>query len=412
MALPAPFPPSFSRPSWAEINLSSLRANARLISGARSTPLIAVIKANAYGHGAVEVARALEDEALFFAVASVDEGRVLRHAGIEKKILLLSTILPEEAQAALDADLMPTLSTLEVAQALNDAAKSQNKMARAHWKIDTGMGRVGPFYPHAAEFWRELQEYSNLQIEGVYTHFACADENGDCMTLRQVTAFEKALFACEISPEKYLIHAANSAATLRFPQAHFGAVRCGIALYGTSPYSDRFSGKNVLVDPIFVDPFANPPIKDPSEDYRVEWFEQASRLLPAMSLKARVTEIREISAGRTVSYGATWTAKRDSKLALVPLGYADGYSRQLSNCGEVLLRGKRCPVVGRVTMDQIFVDVTEISPNIQTGEVVTAWGRDEAGVLLPVEQVAAWAETISYELLCGVAPRIPRIYID
>ena len=312
-----------------------------------------------------------------FAVASVDEGRVLRNAGIEKKILLLSAILPEEASAALEADLMPTLSTREVAQALNDAAKGLNKVARAHWKIDTGMGRVGTFHPHAAAFWRELREYSNLQIEGVYTHFACADDESEAFTLQQMAAFETALKECGISSSEYLIHAANSAAAQQFSPSHCGAIRSGIALYGAPPMGIKAGEK---------------------------------AFAPVMSLKARITEVRDISAGRTVSYGATWTAKRNSKIAIVPLGYADGYSRRLSNYGEVLLRGKRCPVVGRVTMDQIFVDATELSPNIQVGETVTAWGRDEAGVLLPVEEVAAWAETISYELLCGVAARIPRIY--
>ena len=205
---------------------------------------------------------------------------------------------------------------------------------------------MGTFYPNAADAWRELQEYSNLQIQGVYTHFACADDEDETFTLQQIAAFETALKECGISSSEYLIHAANSAAAQRFSQTYFGAIRSGIALYGA------------------------PPMGNEDENFA-----------PVMSLKARVTEIREISAGRTVSYGATWTAKRDSKIALVPLGYADGYSRHLSNCGEVLLRGKRCPVVGRVTMDQIFVDTTELAPNIQVGEIVTAWGRDEAGVL-------------------------------
>lgn len=379
MALPAITFPSFSRPAWAEINLSSLRANARLLSGARGTPLIAVIKANAYGHGAVEVARALQDEALFFAVASVDEGRILRNAGIELPILLLSAILPDEAEAALEAGLMPTLSTLEVAQALDNAAKKQHKIARAHWKIDTGMGRVGTFVQNAEATWRALQEYSHLQIQGVYTHFACADDESDEFTLRQIASFEKALAECGISSSEYLIHAANSAGTLRFPQAHFGAVRSGIALYGTSPFGS--AGRD-------------------------------DRFAPVMSLRARVTEVREIAAGRTVSYGASWKAERGSKIALVPLGYADGYSRRLSNSGEVLIRGIRCPVVGRVTMDQIMVDATELSPNLQAGEIVTAWGSDENGVLLPVEELADKVGTIAYELLCGVAPRIPRIYTN
>jgi alanine racemase len=379
VAAPSNAFPSFSRPTWAEIDLSSLRANARLLRGARSTPLIAVIKANAYGHGAIEVARALQNEALIFAVASVDEGRVLREAKIEGPILLLSAILPEEADAALEFDLMPTLSIPEVARALNNAAIKQNKIARAHWKIDTGMGRVGTWHEAAMAMWRELREYSHLEVISVYTHFACADEIGSEMTLRQVAIFENTLADCGVSADEYLIHAANSAATMRYPQARYGAIRCGIALYGASPF---------------------------------EGAQRDDKLASVMSFKSRVTETRDIQKGRTLSYGATWTASRDSKIALIPLGYADGYPRALSNIGEVLLRGKRCRVVGRVTMDQILVDVTELSPNVQTGEIVTVWGRDETGVLLSIEEVAAKAGTISYELLCGVAARVPRTYLN
>ena len=378
MAAPTKIPPSFSRPTWAEIDLSLLQANARLLRGAQSTPLIAVIKANAYGHGAVEAARALQNEAALFAVASIDEGRVLRKAGIEKPILLLSAILPEEAKAALEADLMPTLSTPEVAQALNDAAQKQHKTARAHWKIDTGMNRLGTRYEDAKTMWRALQEYSNLKIEGVYTHFASADDEDGEMTLRQIAAFESALQKCEICDGSFLIHAANSAGALRFPQARYSVIRCGIALYGASPFGKK---------------------------------SDAANLQPVMSLKARVIEIRRVPQGRTVSYGATWTAERDSKIALIPIGYADGYSRALSNQGEVLIRSRHCPIVGRVTMDQILVDVTNLSPNVGVGEIVTAWGQDESGVLLSIEEVASKVGTISYELLCGVASRVPRIYV-
>lgn len=370
---------SFSRPTWAQINLSSLRANARVLRGTGNTPLIAVIKADAYGHGAVEAARALQGEAFHFAVASLDEGRVLREAGITAPILVLSAILPEEAAFAVEAGLTVTLGTLEVARALSAAATARGEIAAAHWKIDTGMGRVGAWHETAPAVWRALQECPALQIRGVFTHFACADEADETFTLRQIAAFEKACGQCGIALAECVVHAANSAAALRFPQARYDAIRCGLALYGASPFDDLQCDRG---------------------------------LAPAMSLHARVTEVRRIAKGRTVSYGATWTAQRDSLLALVPLGYADGFSRALSNCGEVLLRGKRCPVAGRVTMDQILVDVTGFSVNVVPGEIVTAWGLDENGVLLPVEEVAGKAQTIAYELLTGVAARVPRVYND
>lgn len=368
---------SFSRPTWAQINLSSLCANARVLRGANKSPLIAVIKADAYGHGAVEAARALEEEAFHFAVASLDEGRALREAGVSQPILILSAILPSETAFAVEHDLTVTLSSLEVARALDEAATARGRVASAHWKIDTGMGRVGVWHEAAVAMWQTLQELRAVEVKGIYTHFASADEPDEAYTLQQIAAFEKTLGQCGIPIAGHLIHAANSAGALRFPQARYSAIRCGLALYGASPFDDRQYGQ---------------------------------QLQPAMSLRARITDVRRIAKGRTVSYGATWTAERDSVLALVPLGYADGYPRILSNRGEVLVRGVRCPIAGRVTMDQILVDVTKFSANIQLGEVVTAWGLDEDGIHLPVEEVAVKAETIAYELLTGVAVRVPRVY--
>ncbi len=370
---------SFSRPTWAQIHLPSLRANARVLRGANNTPLIAVIKADAYGHGAIEAARVLQGEAFHFAVASLDEGCVLREAGITEPILILSTILPSEAAYAVEHNLTVTLSRLEVARALNKAAIACQKIATAHWKIDTGMGRVGVWHETAAAMWQKIQEYRAIEVKGIYTHFASADEPDEAYTLQQIAAFEQALAECGIPIAKYLVHAANSPATLRFPQAHYRAIRCGLALYGASPFDDRQYGQ---------------------------------QLAPAMSLQARITDVRHIAKDRTVSYGGTWKAQRDSILALVPLGYADGYPRSLSNRGEVLIRGTRCQIAGRVTMDQILVDVTEISPNIQPGEIVTAWGLDQNNIHLPVEEVAAKADTIAYEMLTGVAVRVPRVYND
>lgn len=376
---------SFSRPTWAEIDLSSLRANARLVRGEADTPLIAVVKANAYGHGAAEIVQALlrSGEAELFAVASIDEGRALRGKGITAPLLILSTIRPEEAATAVEWKLTPTITNLKVARALDEAAKLQKTITQAHWKIDTGMGRGGSWCELAADSFRELEKYSNICISGIYTHFSCADEPEEEFTAQQITAFTRALHECGIALgcRERLIHAANSAAALRFPQAHYEAVRCGIALYGVSPFG---------VSPGYE--------------------ESQKKLRPVMSLKARVTDVREIKQGRAVSYGATWKAARDSLLALVPIGYADGYPRRLSNTGEVLLRGRRCPVVGRVSMDQILLDVTDFQPKVGVGEVITAWGVSEEGIVLSAEEVADKAGMIAYELLCNVSARVPRIY--
>jgi alanine racemase len=292
--------------------------------------------------------------------------------------LLLSAILPEEAALTVALDLTATLSTRQVAAALDAAAKAQNKIARAHFKIDTGMSRLGFALENVAQEWQALRQYSHLKVGGVFTHFACADEDSSEFSLRQIRAFENSLTACGIASNEYCVHAANSAAALRFAESAFGAIRPGLALYGASPFGTR--------DCCGCD------------------------LQAVMSLHARVTELRQVACGQSVSYGATWMAPRDSTLALVPIGYADGLPRALSNRGEVLLRGERCPIVGRVTMDQILVDVTQIASRVEVGEIATAWGIDENGVALRVEEVAEKADTIAYEVLCRVAPRVPRIY--
>jgi alanine racemase len=267
-----------------------------------------------------------------------------------------------------------------------------------HVKIDTGMHRLGVWHEEAAQFFESLPQYPWLQVQGVFTHFACADEAEDDMTSRQMKYFEAALQACHVASRSgTILHSANSAAFLRYPQTHFDMARPGIALYGILP----------------------------SETLSKTWPD----LRPVMSLRARVTDVKNIAVGESVSYGARWVAKRPSIIATVPVGYADGYPRALTNRAQVLVRGRRVPVIGTITMDQILLDVTDLQPNIQSGEIVTLWGRDEtlppansgAGLatsaaeraaILPVEEVAAWAHTIPYELTCGVAARVPRVYLN
>lgn len=374
---------SFSRPNWAHIDLDALQHNAReLARHAAPARLICVIKANAYGHGSLPVARALSQLncVLMLAVASVDEGAELRADGIEKPILLLSALLPVEVEAAARAHLTPTIWTPELAAAWNDAARKKGQNLPAHFKVDTGMARLGVYWCEAVARWRELQRFQNIEWSGVYTHLACADEADDEFSSQQLQRFERFLTDAQIGPH-ITRHTGNSAAQLRYKPSHFDAVRPGLALYGAHPCADL--GADLCAD---------------SSETNIE-------LQPVMTRLARVTALREVAAGAGVSYGATWRAPRASQIAVVACGYADGYFRSLSNCGEVLVNGARYPVVGRVTMDQILVDVTAATPPVSIGDEVTLWG---AG--LPVEEVATRAGTISYELLCAVSARVPRVY--
>lgn len=365
--------PCFSRPNWAEIDLDALRHNAQLLA-AHSAParLVGVIKAGAYGHGALEVAQTLQalPQIAMLGVASVDEARSLRENGITAPILLLSAILPEEAPAVVRHNLTATVWSLEVASALNRAAAAEGRRVPIHFKVDTGMSRLGASWCGASQAFRGVAGQAHLEIVGLYTHFACADEESE-LTDIQLQRFRE--FCAEVPlPNGVLRHTSNSAGALRYPAAHLDLVRPGIALYGAHPC----------------------PELGPELDLR-----------PVMTWKARITALKKVPRGQSVSYGATWIAPRDSNIAVVPVGYADGYLRALSSRGEVFLNGARCLVVGRVTMDQIMVDVSGVSSQI--GDEVTLFGRN-----LPVEEVASQAQTISYELLCAVSGRVPRVYVN
>lgn len=373
----------FSRPTWAEIDLDALRHNVRHLRSRNNNLILPVLKANAYGHGAIACAEALQGDLQsgeMMCVASVDEGIQLRRAGIMVPILLLSALLPQEADACAEHQLTATVSGFALANALDAAAKKMACRAFAHYKIDSGMGRAGVAPDQAVQLWHRLTQLRNLEITGIYTHFACADEDDDAMSVEQCSLFKKTLKLCGVDRKEEskapMFHAANSAATWRYAFAAFDAVRPGISVYGVSPFESK-----VLSDELHAD------------------------LRSVMKLKAQVTLVKHLQAGATVSYGATWKASKTTRIALIPVGYADGYHRSLSNCGKVLLRGTLCPVVGRVTMDQSIIDVTALKPDVQVGETVTLWGGN-----LPVEDIATLAGTIGYEMLTGVAARIPRIY--
>lgn len=369
--------------TWAEISLPNLEHNYRALRGMlpRGCRFLGVVKANAYGHGAIPVAKKLEElGAEYLAVACLDEAVELRRAGITAPILILGPTPSEFAEELLRYDLTQSVQDLDSARALSVVAAQADKPLKIHIKADTGMSRLGFLCDeeHADASAEEIVKACSLPglgAEGIFTHFANADGD-EGYTMRQLTRFLDVVDKLRARGVEFKIrHCAASAAVLNYPCTHLDMVRPGIALYGHYP--------------------------DPSCQGL-----DGPGLLPVMTLKTRVVAVRELPAGTCVSYGCTHTLKRDSRLAVLPVGYADGLERLLSNRGEMLVRGQRAPILGRVCMDMCMVDVTDL-PAIQVGDEVTAFGPE-----LPLEEKADTVGTIQYELLCGVAPRVPRIYLD
>jgi len=366
--------------TWAEIDLDAIAHNVRQLKrhiGER-VKLTAVVKANAYGHGAVPVARtALENGAERLAVNRVVEGIELRRAGIAAPILTLGYSPPWEAEAIVRHDLTPTITEREVALALARAAASQGKTVPVHVKVDTGMGRFGLLPKEVVGFAKGLADFPNLRLEGLYTHFATADEADKSHTRRQFGIFLDVLKRLEeAGVEVSIRHAANSAATLDLPETHLDMVRCGIAIYGLYPSAE---------------------------------VSHSVPLKPAMSLKSRVARLRTLPAGSCISYGCTYVTSSPTRVALVPVGYGDGYHRLLSNRGQVLICGRRAPILGRVCMDQFVVDVSDI-PGVRMDDEVVVFGR-QGEEEISAEEVAAWAQTINYEVVTALMPRVTRVYL-
>lgn len=362
------------RPTVAVVDLEAVRHNVRALRPP-GADLMAVVKANGYGHGAVPVARAaLEAGAAWLGVALVEEGLELREAGIEAPILVLTEFPRGSEKDALAGDLTPTVYTPEGLEGVAEAAAALGRDARVHVKVDTGMHRVG-LPPDRAEDFVAAAAGRGLRVEGLLTHFAKSEEPEDPATRRQLAAFLEVLdrLASRGVVPRYR-HAANTAATLALPEARLDLVRVGIGVYGVAP--------------------------DPS-------LAGAADLRPAMSLRSRVALVKRVAAGEAVSYGLRYRLERESTIATVPVGYADGYARSLSGRAEVLIRGRRYRVAGTITMDQLMVDCGD--DPVEPGDEVVLFGSqgDEA---VPVEQVAAWMGTIGYEVVCAVSERVPREY--
>jgi alanine racemase len=360
------------RRCWVEVDGRALRQNLRVVRGLvpPSTLLLAVIKANAYGHGLVAMAKELAAlRADWLGVANVAEGILLREAGVKLPILLLSATLPEEMEEAVRHNLTLILSFAEEARRLSRHALALKKKAQAHFKIDTGMGRLGCWHAHAREELAKMRRLPGLAITGLCTHFAAADENVGLT--REQWKFIEPFFA---EHPELLRHAANSPAIVRRYGFHADMVRAGLAIYGVAPTDS----------------------------------EAPIGLQPVLTWKSRVSLLHEVGRGRTVSYGATYRVRRPERHAVVAMGYGDGYFRLHSNASHLLVRGRRCPIRGRVTMDQIMVDVSKV-PGCRIGDEVVALGR-QGEEEIRARELAIQAHTIPWEILTNIGPRVPRVY--
>lgn len=366
--------------AYAEIDLDAIKQNAqnvRTIIG-DNVKLMAVVKADGYGHGAVMSAKAVENIADSYAVATIEEAIELRENGIDKDILILGYILPDYYGFALKYDISLTVFTYAMAKELSDCALAKGKTAKIHIAIDTGMGRIG-FFPtddSIAEI-RKISELPNIEIEGLFSHFATADEENKEYANAQL---KKYTYFCDKLKENGVCiktrHMCNSAAITELPDFRMDMVRMGIIMYGLYP-SGEVDKNKVLLN-------------------------------PAMSIKSSIVYIKTIKKGESVSYGRKFKAGRTTVVATVPIGYADGYPRQVSNKSRVIINGEYAPVIGNVCMDQMMVDITDIK-SVNVGDDVILVGK-QGDKEVTFEEIAALADTINYEIICGIGKRVPRIY--
>jgi len=371
------------RPTRAEIDLGALVRNYQTLrSAAPAVDVLAVVKADAYGHGAVPVSRALEEAGVrFLGVALVEEGLALRAAGVQADLLVLGGAYGDAWELLLEQRMIPVVFRPEHLRALDAAARRRGTVGRAHLKIDTGMGRLGVLPADVPAFLEMARQCPAVMLEGLCSHFANADLADAALTELQVSRFRTALAQMRASGfEPRWRHLSNSAGLLALPAARDGVemnlARPGLALYGLLPA-----------------PWLHPP--------RV--------LEPVLSWKTAVVHVKSVPTGTPISYGSTWTAPRPSRIATLPVGYADGWSRLLSNRGAALVRGRRAPLVGRVCMDLCMVDVTDV-PGVEVGDEVVLIGAQGAEVQ-DAHALAALEGTIAYDVLCAIGARVPRVVV-
>lgn len=367
------------RPTLAEIDLKALEFNYRQLRKRvpRGVKIMGVVKADAYGHGALPVSLRLERLGVeYLGVAFSDEAVALRKGGVKAPILILGGIFPEDIDRVFRFDLTPVVFRRESLKLLSKEARRRHSRVKVHLKVDTGMGRLGVSAALWTAFLKEVKQFPEIETEGLLSHYSMADEDEGGFTASQWRAFQEALaVAGEMGVHFKYRHIANSAGLTAFSAYSGNLVRPGIMLYGSYP--------------------------SPA-------FQEVLFLKPVMTLKTQILHLKSVLPGTRLSYGGTFTTKRESLIATLPIGYADGYSRHLSNEGEILVRGRRAPVVGKVCMDYILADVTDI-PRVSPGDEVILLGR-QVRERITAEEIAEKVGSISYEVLCLVGKRVPRVY--
>ncbi|MGM9992273.1 MAG: alanine racemase [Candidatus Bruticola sp.] len=400
---------------WIEVNLDAIRHNYRnLRQSAPNSEILAIVKSEAYGHGLETVALTLNEEGVWgFGIANIDEGRRLRRLGITKPIVLVAPILPTQIEEAIKLDLRPPIMDLEFAKAFSDTAVKLGKNAKMHLKVDTGMGRLSVQPKELLSFCAQVAKLPNTEIEGIYSHFAAADQLDQTYTQTQFAKFTDCIKKIEeIGIKIPYHHIAASAGTLLLPKTCLELVRPGIALYGLWPSKEtslimagkgkelyNLSSQQVNGDKT-LDKFGTDQFKNNCA---------ADLLKPALTYKAVVSQVKTAEAGNCIGYGCTFTCHRTTNIAILPIGYADGLSRSLSNCGEVLIRGYRAPIIGRICMNLCMVDVTDI-PGVRPDDEAVIIGSQGCNSI-SAEEIAQKRGTICYEVLTNLPMHIPRFYL-
>ena len=365
--------------NYIKINLDNIYENISVLkkNAGENTGLVAVIKTDGYGHGAVPIAKTVADKVEAYAVATIEEAFNLRKHNISKPIYVLGFVHSSQFETMILEEIRPAIFEYETAKEISDIASAINKTAKIHIKIDTGMGRIG-FLDNddSADVIKKISELPNVEIEGIFTHFAASDEKDKTSANSQLDRFKGMLKRLEERDVKIPIrHIYNSAALIDFDEDVFNQARAGIALYGLYPSEE-------------VD-------------------KSRANLKPSLSLYTHIVYIKTVGPGTGISYGSTYVTDKETKIATLPIGYGDGYKRNLSNKGYVLIGGKRAPIVGRVCMDQMMVDVTDVDAH--EGDLVTLIGKD-GNEEITVEELSELAGTFNYEFVCDLGKRIPRVY--
>ncbi|MCG2715074.1 MAG: alanine racemase [Candidatus Marinimicrobia bacterium] len=365
--------------SVAEIHLNHLAYNLNQIrKKVAPAEVMAVVKADAYGHGAIPITKRLVKEGVkYFAVARIAEALELRNAGITENILIFGSLFPDEMEMAIINDIQITITDMADIETAQEIAIKLSVYVKLHLNIDTGMGRVGVPYKKARSAIIKISNIDHFKLEGIYTHFASSDERDKTFAELQLKRFNTIIQEwADHLPHRPIFHASNSGAILDLPEAYFDMVRAGISLYGHYPSTDT---------------------------------SESIRLKQVMTLKTKVSSTRRLPKGSSISYGRKYFTDKETSIAVLPIGYADGIHRAFINLGEVIINGKLYPMVGTVTMDQIMVDIGD--DPVKVGDDVIFWGDTPQGSL-QATKVADKIDTISYELCCGITKRVPRIYID